>query len=156
MVKNTMNHERVSDLSMPAPCLVDTGVVVNKNDMLRLLQDLSQVSYRHLQDDRVMAEGQGLVMEVFADSQQATLVANHTLYINVYSFDFLEIGKAGADQSYFDLVQDNRRLRLIPMSNPMKDHLTRTANTAAFEAMVVDVLSASWDACLDDDRNFLD
>ncbi|NMF81880.1 hypothetical protein [Nodosilinea sp. P-1105] len=151
-----MNHERVSDLSMPAPCLVDTGVVVNKNDMLRLLQDLSQVSYRHLQDDRVMAEGQGLVMEVFADSQQATLVANHTLYINVYSFDFLEIGKAGADQSYFDLVQDNRRLRLIPMSNPMKDHLTRTANTAAFEAMVVDVLSASWDACLDDDRNFLD
>jgi hypothetical protein len=151
-----MNHERVGDLSIPAPCLVDNGVVVNKNDMLRLLQDLGQVRYRHLQDDRVMAEGQGLVMEVFADSQQATLVANHTLYINVYSFDFLEIGKVGADQSHFDLVQDNRRLRLFPMSDPMHDHLTRTANTAAFEAMVADALSASWDACLDDDRNFLD
>ncbi len=151
-----MNHERASNLSIPAPCLIDSGVVVNKNDMLRLLQDLGQVQYRHFQDGITLSEGQGLVMEVFADGQQATLVANHTLYINVYSFDCLEIGKTEADGNHFDLVQANRRLRLIPLSDPMHEHITRSVNTAAFEAMVADALSASWDACLDDDRNFLD
>ncbi|WP_035986018.1 hypothetical protein [Leptolyngbya sp. KIOST-1] len=151
-----MNRERASNLSIPAPCLIDSGVVVNKTDMLRLLQDLGQVQYRHLQDGIPLSEGQGLVMEVFADGQQATLVANHTLYINVFSFDCLELGQTDADGNYFDLVQDNRRLRLIPMSDPLHDHITRSVNTAALEAMVADALSASWDACLDDDRNFLD
>lgn len=151
-----MNRERASNLSIPAPCLIDSGIVINKTDMLRLLQDLGQVRYRHLQDGIPLSEGQGLVMEVFADGQQATLVANHTLYINVYSFDCLEIGKTEADGSYFDLVQDNRRLRLIPLSDPMHDHITRSVNTATLEAMVADALSASWDACIDDDRNFLE
>lgn len=151
-----MNRERTSNLSIPAPCLIDNGVVVNKTDMLRLLQDLGQVRYRHLQDSLSLTEGQGLVMEVFADSQQATLVANHTLYINVYSFDYLEIGQTDADGSHFDLVQDNRRLRLIPLSDPLHDHMTRSINTAALEAMVADALSASWDACLDDEHNFLE
>ncbi|WOD39454.1 hypothetical protein [Nodosilinea sp. E11] len=151
-----MNHERARNLSVPAPCLIDSGVVVNKTDMLRLLQDLGQVKYCHFQDNVFVSEGQGLIMEVFADSQQATLVANHTLYINVYSFDFLEMGKTDTDNSHFDLVQDNRRLRLIPLSDPMHEHITRSVNTATLEAMVADALSASWDACLDDDRNFLD
>ncbi|MBE9139117.1 hypothetical protein IQ254_18275 [Nodosilinea sp. LEGE 07088] len=151
-----MNRERASDLSVPAPCLIDSGIIVNKTDMLRLLQDLGQVRYRHLQDNVVLAEDQGLVMEVFADGQQATLVANHTLYINVFSFDCLELGKTESDGHYFDLVQDNRRLRLMPLSDPMHDNITRSVNAAALETMVADALSASWDACLDDERNFLD
>jgi hypothetical protein len=151
----TMNHERFRDLNLPAPCLVDTGVVINKSDMLRLLQDLGQVRYFHLQDDDILSEGHGFVMEVFADFQQATLVANHTLYINVYSFDCLEMGKGDANQSHFDLVQDNRRLRLVPLSDPVQEQIARSVNAAAFEAMVADALSASWDACLDEeDRNF--
>jgi hypothetical protein len=147
-----MNHERFRDLSMPAPCLVDTGVVVNKSDMLRLLQDLGQVRYCHLQDDTVLSEGQGFVMEVFADNQQATLVANHTIYINVYSFDYLEMGKGDTTHSHFDLVQDNRRLRLVPLSDPVQEQIARSVNAAAFEALVADALSASWDACLDEDE----
>lgn len=146
-----MNHERVSNLSIPAPCLVDSGVVVNKSDMLRLLQDLGQVRYKHLQDGNLLAEGGGFVMEVFMDAQQATLVANHTLYLNVYSFDFLEMGKIDPEQSYFDLVQDNRRLRLLPIYDPVQDQIAQSASTAAFEAMVVDALTARWDACIDDE-----
>jgi hypothetical protein len=149
-----MNREHVSNLSIPAPCLVDSGVVVNKSDMLRLLQDLGQVHYQHLQDGTLLTEGNGFVMEVFADAQQATLVANHTLYLNVYSFDFLEMGKIDADQSHFDLVQDNRRLRILPIYDPVQDQITQCATTAAFEAMVVDALSARWDACIDDDTSF--
>ncbi|MBU6229048.1 MAG: hypothetical protein KGQ93_05090 [Cyanobacteria bacterium REEB459] len=151
-----MHHERIQGLNTLPPCLVDKGVLINKADMLRLLQDLGQVSYSHLEDGVVVATGQGLVMEVFSDSQQATLVANHTLYINVHSFDYLEMGRVDSDKSQFDLVRDNRRLRLVPLSDPIKDHLSHTVNTVALEAMVADALSASWDACLDDDRNFFE
>ncbi|MFZ4678469.1 MAG: hypothetical protein ACOYM4_22730, partial [Nodosilinea sp.] len=138
-----MNHERASHLSIPAPCLIDNGVVVNKTDMLRLLQDLGQVQYCHFQDGILVSKGHGLVMEVFADSQQATLVANHTIYINIYSFDCLEIGKTDGDRSYFDLVQENRRLRLTPLSDPLHEQVTRSVNTATLEAMVADALSAA-------------
>ena len=150
-----MNHERIGNLSLPAPCLVDTGVVVNKTDMLRLLQDLGRVGYTHIQDGQVITEGEGYVMEVFADPQQSTLVANHTLYLNVHSFDYLEMGRS-QDQPHFDLIQDNRCLRLAPLSDPLKDENHRNLNAAAFEAMVAEALSASWDACIDDEGNFPD
>jgi hypothetical protein len=151
-----MNHERHGNLGLPAPCLVDVGTVVNKNDMLRLLQDLGQVRYIHTQDERVISEGEGYIMEVFADPQQSTLVANHTLYLNVLSFDCLEMGQSDSSQSHFDLIQDNRRLRLVPLSNPLQEQTGRNLNVAAFEAMVAEALSASWDACLDDEGNFPD
>lgn len=122
--------------------------------MVRLLQDLGQVVYSHAQDGRVVSEGQGFVMEVFADGQQATLVANRTLYINVYSFDCLELSQDEGGKACFDLVQDNSRLRLTPLSDPFQEQMSRTINAAAFEAMVTEALSASWDACLDDDCNF--
>jgi hypothetical protein len=149
-----MNHECHGNLGLPAPCLVDTGMVVNKNDMLRLLQDLGQVRYTHTQDDRVISEGEGYVMEVFADPTQSTIVANRTLYLNVLSFDCLEMGQLESNQSHFDLVQDSWRLRLVPLSDPLQDQTSRNLNVAAFEAMVAEALSASWDACLDDEGNF--
>lgn len=151
-----MNHERHGNLGLPAPCLVDVGTIVNKNDMLRLLQDLGQVRYTHTQDGRTVSEGEGYVMEVFADPQQSTLVANRTLYLNVLSFDYLEMGQLDDHQTHFDLIQDNRRLRLMPLSDPIQDQGNRNINVAAFEAMVAEALSASWDACLDDEGNFPD
>lgn len=149
-----MNHECHGNLGLPAPCLVDAGTVVNKSDMLRLLQDLGQVRYTHTQDDRVISEGEGYVMEVFAEPKQSTLVANRTLYLNVLSFDYLEMGQLDSNQSHFDLVQDSWRLRLVPLSDPLQDQTSRNLNVAAFEAMVAEALSASWDACLDDEGNF--
>jgi hypothetical protein len=151
-----MNHECNQPLSTLPPCLVDNGVVINKSDMVRLLQDLGQVSYSHFEDGVVVSTGRGLVMEVFSDSHQATLVANRTLYINVHSFDYLEMTRADSNQSHFDLVQDNRRLRLIPLSDPIKEHLTQTVNNAAFDALVADALCARWDACFDDERHLFD
>jgi hypothetical protein len=135
-----------------APCLVDTGTIVDKRDMQRLLGDLSRVRYVHMQDGQVKSEGEGCVLEVFADMQNATLVANHTLYINVYSFDFLEMSQLPDAQACFDLVQEGRQLRLIPLSNPLQVRPARQLNTAALEAVVADVLSASWDAQMDDDE----
>lgn len=149
-----MGYYHSGNIDLPAPCLVDEGTVINKTDMLRLLRDLTRVRYSHEQDGQILKQGEGCLVEAFSDPQQATLVANNSLYINVDSFDYLKMGQISDQESYFDLIQENRRLRLIPLSNPLQEQTSRTLNAAALEAMVTEALSASWDACLDDDNNF--
>jgi hypothetical protein len=136
---------------LPAPCLVDRGTIVDKRDMQRLLGDLTRVNYVYLQDGQVVSEGEGSIMEVFADASSATMVANNTLYINVASFDYLELSRSADQQSCFSLVQENWELRLLPQTNPLLARPSRPLNTAALEAVVADVLSASWDAQIDDE-----
>lgn len=136
---------------VPAPCIIDRGIVVNKSDICRLLGDLTRVRYLHMQEGKSLSDGEGCVLEVFADPQRSTLVANHTLYLNVCSFDYLELHQLNAQESYFDLVQDQWRLRLIPLSNPLKESGSRSLNAAALEAMMAEVLSASLDAQMDDE-----
>ncbi|CDM92631.1 MAG: hypothetical protein P5702_07575 [Limnospira sp. PMC 1291.21] len=134
-----------------APCIIDTGIVVNKRDMQKLLVDLGRVRYIHIQDNQVKSQGEGQILEVFADQQQATLIANHALYLNVYSFDYLELKQSSDNETYFDLVQDGRLLRLVPMSNPLEDQATRNLQAAAFDAVMDQVLSNNWDTPIDDD-----
>lgn len=136
---------------LPAPCIIDIGTIVNKQDMQRLLTDLSRVRYIHTQDGMMISEGEGCVLEVFADPERSTLIANRALYLNVCSFDFLELGQSPDQESWFDLVQDDRQLRLIPLTNPLQDHHARSLNAAALEAMVAEVLAAGWDVQLDDE-----
>jgi hypothetical protein len=144
-----MNYS--SPTPLPAPCIVDQGIIVQKEDMQRLLNDLRQVRYFHFQDERLVAAGEGLVMDVFCDPSLSTLVANHTLYLNVSSFDFLELSQSAEAVSQFDLVQDNRKLRLVPLNNPLQEAECRSLKVVALEAMMNEVLSASWDARLDGD-----
>jgi hypothetical protein len=140
--------------NLPAPCIVDTGTVVNKQDMQRLLSDLSRVRYQYTQDNQTLTEDEGYLLEVFADPHRSTLVANHTLYINVHSFDCLKIDRLPEQQACFDLIQDNRQLRLIPLTNPLQEQTSRHLNAAALEAVVAEVLSASWDVRIDDEDSF--
>jgi hypothetical protein len=149
-----MSHDQLSgNIKLPAPCIVDTGIVVNKQDMQRLLVDLSRVRYSYSQDGCLLNEDEGYVLEVFSDPQRSTLVANHTLYLNVHSFDYLELHRSSDQHAYFDLVQDNRKLRLVPLSNPLQEQTTRSLNAAALEAVVAEVLSAGWDVRIDDEDN---
>lgn len=138
----------------PAPCIVDTGTVINKQDIHRLLNDIGRVRYIHTQDGVLENEGDGCVLEVFSDPSRATLVANHAMYLNVQSFDYLELGLTEAAQPYFDLVQDTRVLRLIPLTNPLMEEHADDLNAAALEAVVAEVLAAGWDAQIDDDDSF--
>jgi hypothetical protein len=149
-----MSHDSLSRPSrIPAPCIIDDGTIVDKQDMQRVLTDLNRVRYIHIQDGRTRSEGEGCVLEVFADPHRATMVANHALYLNVHSFDYLQLSKIEAD-SYFDLIQDDRQLRLIPLSNPMQEQSNRGIDVAELEAMVAEVLSASLDVQIDDEENF--
>ncbi len=151
-----MSFEHLSNSQRsPAPCIVDIGTVVNKQDMQRLLSDLGRVQYFHLQDDILTNQGEGCILEVFVDAQRSTLIANHALYLNVQSFDYIELGQSESDQTpYFDLIQDSRILRLVPLSNPLMEQHSRNLNAAALEAVVAEVLAAGWDVQIDDDEQF--
>lgn len=149
-----MSHDPYSRNSrLPAPCIIDNGTIVDKQDMQRLLTDLNRVRYVHLHDGRVSSEGEGCILEVFADPRRATLVANHALYINVQSFDYLQLTRS-EEGATFDLIQDSLQLRLIPLSNPLQDQETTGINAAELEAMVAEVLSASLDVQIDDEEHF--
>jgi hypothetical protein len=145
-----------NDTKLPAPCIVDLGIVINKQDMLRVLSDLGRVRYCYSSVEQVAAlpADEGFVLEVFSDPQRSTLVANHALYINVCSFDYLKLDRLPDQQPCFDLIQEHQRLRIVPLSNPLQEQRNRSLNTAALEAVVAEVLSASWDMRLDDDENF--
>ncbi len=139
--------------SLPAPCIVDCGIVVNKQDIQRLLNDLGHVRYCYTQEDVVLSEGEGFILEVFADAQQATMVTNSSLYLNVCSFDYLELRRSPDGGAYFNLVQDTCTLCLTPLSNPVKHQEEQTMSVAAIEAMIAEVLSANIDMHLDSGEN---
>ncbi|MBD2089236.1 hypothetical protein H6F67_05145 [Microcoleus sp. FACHB-1515] len=145
-----MTHNSSFGNHLPSPCIVDAGILVNKCDMQRLLSDLNRVRYIYQQDDQLLSAGEGQVMDVFADPQQSTIVANQTLYLNVCSFDYLQIGNF-EEKPCFDLIQDSRQLRLIPLTTPLQDS-THRISTATLEAVVAEVLSANWDMRLDDEE----
>lgn len=131
-----------------APCIVDVGTVVNKRDMHRLLADLGRVRYLDIVDQQICRQGEGYVMEVYADPHCATLIANAALYLNVYSFDYLtlevltmEAVEESSDptpQPVINLVQDNRILRILPLSNPLMDPPQSLADARALKAAMVD------------------
>ena len=149
-----MNHQFQSRY-LPAPCIISSGIVVNKSDMKRLLQDLAWVRYRHYLDGEEKSSGEGWIVEVFDDEQQATLVVNQSLYLNLHSFDYLHLKEAEDGKTYFELVQDNRVLRLDVAENPNGGALNhKVVPDGALEEMVTQVLSARWDVQMDDDENF--
>lgn len=146
-----MSYDQIN-YRVSAPCIIDTGIILNKRDMQKLLVDLSRVRYHHIQDGQICSEGEGYILEVFANPQQATLVANHTLYLNVYSFDYLELKQSPEKETYFDLVQEGGRLlRLIPLTNPLQEQYNRNLNAAALDAVMDQVLSSNWDTPIDDE-----
>lgn len=139
--------------NVPAPCIVDHGIVVNKRDIQRLLADLGCVHYCYMHGSTVASEGDGYIQDVFTDARQATLVTNARLYLNVCSFDYLELARSPEGDAQFNLIQDNRTLRLTPLSNPIKEQSSGNMNVAAIEAMVAEVLSANIDMRLDSGEN---
>ncbi|BAY25248.1 hypothetical protein NIES2100_50540 [Calothrix sp. NIES-2100] len=147
-----MSHY-LPDTKIPAPCIINTGIIVNKLDIRRLLADLGRVHYIYTQEGQLQSEGDGDVMEVFSNPQRSTLVANHALYLNVHSFDYLELKQSAQQETYFDLMQEGMCLRLIPLTTPLQERKERNLNISAIEAMMEQVLSARWDAEIDDDSS---
>ena len=138
--------------SLPAPCIINEGTIVNQDDIKRLLGDLCHVRYIHTIDGRINSEGKGFVQEIFSDFNQSTLIANRKIYLNIQSFDYLQLSKSTDNEACFDLIQDSRQLRLIPISRTTTSQtITKNLDAETIEAMVAEVLSARLDVQLDDE-----
>ncbi|NER03467.1 MAG: hypothetical protein F6K17_13035, partial [Okeania sp. SIO3C4] len=61
------------------------------------------------------------------------------------------LGQSSQKETYFDLITEGRQLRLIPLSNPLKEEAHKNINAAAFDAVMDQVLSSNWDIQFDDD-----
>ena len=114
-------------------CIVDEGIVVNRRDMVRILRDLGHVRYTDFEEDRVRTAGEGYVTSVFANFKGSTIIVNKRLYINVNSFSYLRLSKLEDDTAAIDLVDEQRRVRLVPVSDPLQE---RQAFMAAEPALV--------------------
>ncbi|HIK37881.1 MAG: hypothetical protein NZ901_02205 [Geminocystis sp.] len=137
---------------LPAPCIIESGIIVNKEDMKRLLNDLTHVRYIHKIDGVIQNQGRGVVLEVFNEPNQATIVVNKSLYINVQSFDYLYLNQVSPEETYFDLIQENRTLTLIPMPSESREHqVCRNLGFDNIEEMLGEVFSAKWDMPPDED-----
>jgi hypothetical protein len=140
-----MNTEKTSH-HLPAPCIIESGLVINKDDMRRLLNDLSRVHYIHILDGKIENEGEGWILDVFNDPTQSTIIANRSIYINLQSFDYLELLQTPEAQTHFDLIQDNRRLRLVPLSHCCQNSGDdSTVDDDTLEAMLTEVFAAKWE-----------
>jgi hypothetical protein len=148
-----MNHQS-NNCQLPAPCVIESGILVNKEDIKRLINDLTQVRYIHDIDGVVQNQGQGWILEVFNDPTQATIVVNNSLYINIQSFDYLKLNQVSPYETYFDLIQDNRTLRLIPLATAHQEQQQQVCKNLGFDGfddMLEEVFSAQWDVQADDD-----
>ncbi|MBE9195680.1 hypothetical protein IQ219_10275 [Synechocystis sp. LEGE 06083] len=146
-----MNPEFHSPL-LPAPCVIEQGILVNKEDMQRVLNDLGQVNYYYQLDGKCQAEGQGWILDVFSDAQQATIVTNQSLYLNVNSFDYLEISLDHQGKTIVDLWQESRHLRLVPLDdwlNPREGY--SQLMPLDLEEAVAEVLAARLDVQRDEE-----
>ena len=138
--------------SLPAPCIVDEGIVINQDDMRRLLADLCHVQYIHKISGQKTSQGKGYIQEIFSDYNQSTLIANRKIYINIQSFDYLHLSKSTEGEACFNLIQDNRQLSLIPICRAAQPQaIAKNIDIDTIEAMVTDVLTARLDVQLDFD-----
>jgi hypothetical protein len=146
-----MNPESHS-AQIPAPCIIEQGILVNKDDIKRVLNDLGQVNYYCQLDGQCQGSGQGWILDVFSDLKQATIVMNQSLYLNVNSFDYLQLSVNDQGQTLIDLWQDSRQLRLIPLdSDQCLPDPCQYFLSSDLESVVSEVLSAQLDVQLDQD-----
>lgn len=117
-----------------APCIIGEGTLFNKRDMIRALETVENVTYYDIVDNRMVSSGEGTVLKVFANKENATLILNGVLFINVSSFKYLHFTPDKGGQLIIDLVNDSRTLRLIPAEEKAKSINSRlTKNVLASE-----------------------
>ncbi len=104
-------------------CLVEQGIIYSKRDMIRILRDLDRVCYTDLIDNLSVAQGEGYVVEVYANSFDSTLVFNNRLHINVNSFDFLKI--TTQPDKLVELISGHRVIKLRPLTNILQANQSR-------------------------------
>ncbi|TAF54475.1 MAG: hypothetical protein EAZ61_05725 [Oscillatoriales cyanobacterium] len=122
--------------------------------MLRLLSRLNHVSYTHVCHGENRSQGVAALVEVINDPQQATLLADHLLHLNLSSFDYLELRQGDANQTQFVLVRGDEELCLESIEPPLEDGIAaldhhQTFGDSSLEFALAHIIAAKLDAHLD-------
>lgn len=101
------------------PCIVGTGVITSKRDMIRVLRGFDHVKYTELIDGHVEIEDESYVVEVFSSTTESTIIFNRRMYINVNNFEYLKIKKSLP--GIIELIEGHRTIRLEALSDPLSN-----------------------------------
>lgn len=103
-----------------APCFINEGTIYQKKDMLRALETLENLKYEFIIDGKVVREGQGALLKVFASRHSATLIINNCIFINVLSFDYMNFKSEASGPTVVELVEESRVLKLESIDEEIK------------------------------------
>lgn len=143
-----------SSFRVPAPCIINVGTIIHKNDILRLLSRLNHVSYTHVCNGESRSQGTAALVEVVNDPQRATLLADRLLHLNISSFDYLELLQGNDNQTQFVLVRGDEQLCLEPAEQALDEETTaldqhKTFGDSSLEFALAHIIAAKLDAHLD-------
>ena len=116
-------------------CIVDEGIVINRRDMVRILRDLGHVRYTDRVENQVRAEGEGFITSVFSHGKGSTIFFNRRLYINVNSFDYLRLGRGADDEATIELVDQQRVVTIVPLSDPLEERHVMACDSGMVQAV---------------------
>lgn len=102
-------------LKSTAPCFVGEGTIINKKDMIRVLETLDAVHYSYVVDGKTVDEGDGTVVKVFGSGDSSTLVVNGCLFLNILSWSHLRFAPGKEGTSKVELIEGTRRLTMQPL-----------------------------------------
>ncbi len=105
----------MKNLKKQAPIIINEGTLVNKKDMIRALETLENVSYQYEVDEKIVSQGEGWIVKIFANKENATLIVNECIFINVFSFDYLKFFTNEKGLTTFALVGNGQTLKLISL-----------------------------------------
>lgn len=98
------------------PCIVGTGVVTSKQDMMRVLRGFDHVKFTDVIDDKVQIEDEAFVVEVFCDDAESTIIFNRRIHLNVENFEYLRIIQNLP--GVVELIEGHRTLRIESATDP--------------------------------------
>lgn len=103
-----------------APCIINEGTLINKRDMIRALETLECVDYKDFIDNKIMSEGEGIVLKILACPESSTIIINGSIFLNVFSFDHLTFYRNNSGETVIELVAASRSLQIIPREEDPK------------------------------------
>ncbi len=118
------------------PCIVGTGVLTAKKDMMRVMRGFDHVKFTDIIDDKVQISEEAYVVEVFSSDTESTIVFNRRMYINVDNFEYLRIIQHLP--GVIELIEGHRTLRIESATDPfankdilMSESIENRANIAS-------------------------
>jgi hypothetical protein len=98
------------------PCIVGTGVITSKQDMMRVLRGFDHVKFTDIIDDKVQVEDEAFVVEVFLDDEESTIIFNRRIHLNVENFEYLRMLQNLP--GVVELIEGHRTLRIEAATDP--------------------------------------